>query len=95
MVCLHVWRQAFRVFDIDGDGLIDADELRQTMANLGEQLSETDVRAMIREADRNGDGKVDFDGTPTQSCPWVVLARGLGWVEIFQLLLGRVGSGPL
>ena len=55
-------RQAFRVFDIDGDGLIDADELRQTMANLGEQLSEHDVRAMIREADRNGDGKVDFDG---------------------------------
>jgi len=56
-------RQAFRVFDIDGDGLIDADELRQTMANLGETLSDHDVRAMIREADRNGDGKVDFEGT--------------------------------
>jgi len=56
-------RQAFRVFDIDDDGLIDADELRQTMANLGEALSEEDVRAMIKEADRNGDGKVDFDGT--------------------------------
>ena len=55
-------RQAFRVFDIDGDGLIDADELRQTMANLGETLSDHDVHAMIREADRNGDGKVDFDG---------------------------------
>ena len=55
-------RQAFRVFDIDGDGLIDADELRQTMANLGETLSEHDVQTMIREADRNGDGKVDFDG---------------------------------
>lgn len=55
-------RQAFRVFDIDGDGLIDADELRQTMANLGETLSDADVRAMIKEADKNGDGKVDFDG---------------------------------
>jgi len=55
-------RQAFRVFDIDGDGLIDANELRQTMANLGETLSDHDVHAMIREADRNGDGKVDFDG---------------------------------
>jgi len=55
-------QQAFRVFDIDGDGLIDAEELRQTMANLGETLSDHDVHAMIREADRNGDGKVDFDG---------------------------------
>ena len=55
-------RQAFRVFDIDGDGLIDAEELRQTMANLGETLSDHDVHSMIREADRNGDGKVDFDG---------------------------------
>ena len=55
-------RQAFRVFDIDGDGLIDADELRQTMANLGETLSDHDIHAMISEADRNGDGKVDFDG---------------------------------
>jgi len=60
-------RQAFRVFDIDGDGLIDADELRQTMANLGETLSDHDVRAMIREADRNGDGKVDFDGTQARA----------------------------
>jgi calmodulin len=54
-------RQAFRVFDIDGDGLIDADELRQTMENLGERLSDEDVRAMIREADKNGDGKVDYE----------------------------------
>ena len=62
-------RQAFRVFDIDGDGLIDAEELRQTMANLGESLSDHDVYAMISEADRNGDGKVDFDGILTcQGC---------------------------
>lgn len=54
-------RQAFQVFDIDGDGLIDAHELRQTMANLGENLSDEDVRAMIKEADKNGDGKVDYD----------------------------------
>jgi Ca2+-binding EF-hand superfamily protein len=54
-------RQAFQVFDIDGDGLIDASELRQTMANLGERLTDDDVRAMIKEADKNGDGKVDYE----------------------------------
>jgi len=68
-------RQAFSVFDIDGDGLIDADELRQTMANLGETLSEHDVRAMIKEADRNGDGKVDFDGKLPANSTFVRICR--------------------
>lgn len=54
--------QAFRVFDIDGDGLIDAQELKLTMTNLGEALTDTDIRAMIRAADRNDDGKIDFEG---------------------------------
>ena len=27
-----------------------------------------------------------------QSCPWVELTHGLGWVEIFQLLVGWVAS---
>ena len=55
-------RQAFKVFDIDGNGLIDATELRLTMKNLGENLSESDVKAMIRTADKNGDGKIDYEG---------------------------------
>ena len=54
-------RQAFRVFDIDGNGLIDAQELRLTMKNLGEDLSAEDVKAMIRAADKNGDGKIDYE----------------------------------
>jgi calmodulin len=55
-------RQAFKVFDIDGNGVIDANELRLTMRNLGENLSEDDVKAMIRAADKNGDGKIDYEG---------------------------------
>ena len=31
-------RQAFKVFDKDGDGLITAEEIRQTMRNLGEEV---------------------------------------------------------
>ena len=31
-------------------------------------------------------------GTSRQSCPWVGLTHGLGWVEIFQFLVGWVGS---
>merc|ERR1712106_909380 len=51
---------AFKVFDRDGDGLITAEELRLTMNNLGEPLTEEEVRAMITEADLDGDGKINF-----------------------------------
>ena len=47
---------AFKVFDRDGDGLISEEELRLTMSNLGEPLTEAEVRSMIAEADLDGDG---------------------------------------
>lgn len=53
-------REAFRVFDNDGDGFISPDELRRVMTNLGEKLTDEDVDDMIREADLNGDGLVDY-----------------------------------
>ena len=67
--------QAFQVFDKvkglltaselisrhkDGDGLITAEEIRETMRVLGEPLTDTDLAQMIVEADLNGDGRIDF-----------------------------------
>jgi len=54
-------RAAFKVFDIDGNGTIDEKELRATMKKLGENLSDDDVKAMIKAADKNNDGKVDYE----------------------------------
>ena len=51
---------AFKVFDRDGDGLISEEELMLTMTNLGEPLTEAEVRSMIAEADLDGDGKINF-----------------------------------
>ena len=51
---------AFKVFDRDGDGLISEEELRLTMSNLGEPLTEAEVRSMIAEADLDGDGKINL-----------------------------------
>ncbi|XP_033736460.1 calmodulin-like [Pecten maximus] len=53
-------RQAFAVFDKDGNGFITGDELCQVMTSLGETLSDDEVNEMIGEADRNGDGKIDY-----------------------------------
>ena len=49
-----------RVFDRDGDGLISEEELRLTMNNLGEPLTDQEVKSMIEEADLDGDGRINF-----------------------------------
>lgn len=55
-------------FDIDGDGSITSEELRHAMVKLlGEKASKTEIDAVVREADNNGDGTVDFEGE-TQRC---------------------------
>lgn len=50
-----------RVFDVDGNGLIDREELRKVMSSLNESLSEEELDAMIKEADINGDGLISFE----------------------------------
>ncbi len=52
--------KAFNVFDRDGNGYIDAKELRLAMTRLGEKLTDAEVDDMIKDADKNGDGKVDY-----------------------------------
>lgn len=52
--------EAFRVFDMDGNGYIDKHELRYTMRRLGENLSDEDIKEMFKEADLNGDGLIDY-----------------------------------
>ena len=51
---------AFKVFNRDGDGFISAPELRSVMVNLGEKLTDEELEEMIREADVDGDGQINY-----------------------------------
>ena len=54
------------MFDKDGNGFISAAELRHVMTNLGEKLTDEEVDEMIREADIDGDGQVNYEGKETE-----------------------------
>jgi len=54
-------KEAFRVFDVNNNGFITAKELRKVMTNLGEKLTDDEVEEMIKEADKDGDGRVNYE----------------------------------
>ena len=74
-------KEAFKIFDRDGNGYIDAKELKmvrrpfsrfpkrnkkilpffQVVTRMGEALTAAEADEFMREADINGDGKLDYD----------------------------------
>ncbi|KAL8446854.1 hypothetical protein Emag_004615 [Eimeria magna] len=56
-------QNAFRVFDLDGDGKISVDELQKVLETnyIKEAFSKETVLEMMREGDLNNDGMIDFD----------------------------------
>jgi Ca2+-binding protein (EF-Hand superfamily) len=57
---LAEFREAFRLFDKDGDGSITQEELGRVMRSLGQFAREEELQQMLHE--------VDIDGT----CPHVL-----------------------
>ncbi|XP_076449600.1 neo-calmodulin-like isoform X3 [Babylonia areolata] len=54
-------REAFRLFDKDGDGSISTDELGTVMRNLGQFPSLDELNTMLKEIDIDGDGTFSFE----------------------------------
>lgn len=54
-------REAFQIFDSDGNGKITSEELRLIMENLGEKLTDEEIDDMVKEADIDGDGEINYE----------------------------------
>ena len=50
--------KSFRLFDSNGDGYLDIDDLKHVADLIGESMSKEELYEMIKEADRDHDGKV-------------------------------------
>ena len=54
-------KEAFKIFDKNGNGYIEAKELKSVTTTLGSMLTEEEFDAFWEEADVNHDGKLDYE----------------------------------
>jgi Ca2+-binding EF-hand superfamily protein len=52
--------EAFRVFDRDDSGAIDAHELMHVMQTIGDTMTEAEAEKMILQCDADGSGEVEY-----------------------------------
>jgi len=55
------WKEAFSIFDQDGNGEITIVELAKVMTQLGKTPSDAELQAIIKDVDKDGSGTIDFD----------------------------------
>merc|ERR1712073_12785 len=53
-------KEAFKPFDMDGDGMITKDELRKLVEKVGGSMSEGEAKGLIHQADKDGNESIDF-----------------------------------
>eukprot|EP00105_Crassostrea_gigas_P038547 XP_019922695.1 PREDICTED: centrin-3-like [Crassostrea gigas] len=51
---IKLYQDVFRRFDKDKNGTISVENLEKVMRALGQEVTQDDVKAMIREYDRSG-----------------------------------------
>jgi len=55
------YRQAFNVFDANGDQLISIEELTAVINTLGDKLTSEEIEEMIDEFDIDGDKHINYE----------------------------------
>lgn len=68
---------AWKVFDVDGSGALDAEEFKKALALMGENVSDVMVEAMFKHVDTDGSGRIEYS-------EFVVLVKGMNPKEEAQ-----------
>ncbi|PVU89577.1 hypothetical protein BB561_005286 [Smittium simulii] len=55
------YKGAFAMFDVDGDKLLCIEDLKKVLASFGEDIPVPEIEEMIKEADVDGDGKINYE----------------------------------
>ncbi|KAJ3785020.1 calmodulin-like protein [Lentinula aff. detonsa] len=58
---VNEFKEAFSLFDKDGDGTITTLELGTVMRSLGQNPTDAELQDMINEVDVDGNGTIDFN----------------------------------
>merc|ERR1712227_973812 len=53
-------QEAFKLFDMDGDGMITKDELKKLVEKAGGKMTEGEAKGLIHQADKDGNESIDF-----------------------------------
>lgn len=51
--------KCFKLFDTENKGRITFKDMKKVCRELGEQLTDEEIREMLCEADRDGDNEID------------------------------------
>lgn len=54
-------KEAFRIYDKEGDGFITTNTLKEILRELDPKLAEAELDGILEEVDEDGSGTVDFD----------------------------------
>lgn len=46
----------------NADGYIDLEELKTMLQATGETITEDDIEELMKDGDKNNDGRIDYDG---------------------------------
>ena len=74
------FRRLFNAVDTDGSGKLDPSEVMKVMTDIGEKVTEAEVRKIIADVDSNSDNEIDFQVRPFERKPlWMraMLPRSL------------------
>jgi calmodulin len=60
MTGIEQYRATFELVDVDGDGYLSAEELRNLMHVMGQEITHARSVEVVVAVDRNGDGKISL-----------------------------------